>query len=116
MAGEESDAPVSLIVTVRNDRQGFAELLDALTELTEMPDEIVIVDGGSDDGTLQELAHRQGALPPVRVVVAPGTNIAAGRTRGQTDTSYSVFQWPRGFLEQYWNVMYTNGSSEVYKR
>jgi glycosyltransferase involved in cell wall biosynthesis len=76
---DEFDVPVSLIVTVRNDRNGFAELLDALTELTEKPDEIVIVDGGSDDGTLTELERRESALPPLRVVVAPGTNIAAGR-------------------------------------
>jgi glycosyltransferase involved in cell wall biosynthesis len=75
----DSRVPVSLIVTVRNDRQGFAELLDGIAAQTEMPDQIVIVDGGSEDGTLQELHGRKADLPPVRVVVAPGTNIAAGR-------------------------------------
>ncbi len=79
VAGDHSDLPVSLIVTVRNDRRGFADLLDALTEQAEMPDEIVVVDGGSDDGTLDEIEGRQDRLPPIRVVIAPGTNIAAGR-------------------------------------
>ena len=51
----DSQLPVSLIVTVRNDRHGFAELLDGIAAQTEMPDEIVVVDGGSHDGTLQEL-------------------------------------------------------------
>jgi GT2 family glycosyltransferase len=71
--------PVSLIVTVRDDRPGFAELLDAIAEQQEMPDEVVVVDGGSKDGTLDELTVRQDDLPPVRVFVAPGSNIAAGR-------------------------------------
>lgn len=78
-AADDSRVPVSLIVTVRNDRRGFAELLGALAEQTEMPEEIVVVDGGSEDGTLDELESRRGELPPVRVFVAPGTNIAAGR-------------------------------------
>jgi glycosyltransferase involved in cell wall biosynthesis len=71
--------PVSLIVTVRDDRPGFAELLDAVAEQHELPDEIVIVDGGSTDGTLDELTARREKLPPVRVFVAPDSNIGAGR-------------------------------------
>ena len=78
-AGSNPGVPVSLIVTVRNDRPGFAELLDAIAEQTEMPDEIVVVDGGSEDGTLDELTPRKASLPPVRVFVAPGSNIGAGR-------------------------------------
>jgi glycosyltransferase involved in cell wall biosynthesis len=78
-ARDQPSAPVSLIVTVRDDRPGFAELLDAIAEQAEMPDEIVVVDGGSKDGTLEELTVREQKLPPVRVFVAPGSNIAAGR-------------------------------------
>jgi glycosyltransferase involved in cell wall biosynthesis len=77
--GDDSRVPVSLIVTVRNDRQGFAELLEGIAAQAEMPDEIVVVDGGSQDGTLDELRDREADLPPVRVFVAPGSNIAAGR-------------------------------------
>ena len=71
--------PVSLIVAVRDDREGFAELLEAIAEQVEPPDEVVIVDGGSKDGTLEELEGRDGDLPPVRVLVAPGVNISGGR-------------------------------------
>jgi glycosyltransferase involved in cell wall biosynthesis len=78
-ADSESREPVSLIVTVRDDRPGFAELLDAILEQEEMPDEIVIVDGGSTDGTLDELTARREKLPPVQVFVAPHSNIGAGR-------------------------------------
>ena len=44
-----------------------------------MPEEIVIADGGSEDGTLEELNSRERGLLLVRVFVAPGANIAAGR-------------------------------------
>lgn len=54
-------------------------MLTALSEQTEMPDELVVVDGGSDDGTLEELRRWDERLSPLRVVVAPGANIAAGR-------------------------------------
>ena len=75
----ESRVPVSVIVTVRNDRPGLAELLEGLAEQTEMPEEIVIVDGGSGDGTLAELKGREQDFPSVRALIAPGANIAAGR-------------------------------------
>jgi glycosyltransferase involved in cell wall biosynthesis len=69
----------SLIVTVRNDRRGIVELLDALARQTVMPDEIVLVDGGSDDGTLEEVERWDQHRAPLRVVVTPGVNIAGGR-------------------------------------
>jgi glycosyltransferase involved in cell wall biosynthesis len=86
--GDEPLKPVSLIVTVRDDRPGLAELLDAIAEQTEMPDEIVIVDGGSKDGTLDELTARRESLPPVRVSVAPGANIGAGRNIAVREASH----------------------------
>ena len=85
--GKRRDS-VSLIVTVRDDRPGFAELLDAIAQQDELPDEVVVVDGGSKDGTLDELTARQERLPPVRVFVAPGSNIAAGRNLAVREAHY----------------------------
>src|SRR5215207_10929702 len=86
--GNDPTVPVSLIVTVRDDRPGFAQLLDAIAEQAEMPDEIVVVDGGSKDGTLDELTARKENLPPVRVLVAPGSNIGAGRNIAVREASH----------------------------
>ena len=78
----------SLIVTVRNDPHGLSELLEALSEQTHMPDEIVVVDGGSDDDTVARLERWDTGLAPLKVVVAPGANIAAGRNVAVREARY----------------------------
>ncbi len=74
---------VSLICTIYNEAPNILRLLDSLAVQTRPPDEIVICDGGSTDGT-QEIVRRyvreQGRrLPPVRLLVEPGANISRGR-------------------------------------
>ena len=68
-----------MVSTVRNDREGTAEMLRALEAQTRRPDEVVVVDGGSDDGTLELLEGWSRERLPLRVLTAPGTNIAGGR-------------------------------------
>ena len=69
----------SLVVTVRNDRAGLEELLPALESQTLAPAELIVVDGGSVDGTLEVLEAWSPERFSVRVVVEPGSNIAQGR-------------------------------------
>jgi glycosyltransferase involved in cell wall biosynthesis len=72
----------SLVVTVRNDRDGLKELLPALERQTVPPAELIVVDGGSVDGTLEVIDEWRPAGFPVRVAKAPGSNIAEGRNVG----------------------------------
>jgi glycosyltransferase involved in cell wall biosynthesis len=74
---------ISVVVTVRDDRAELEDLLDALEAQLRPPDEVVVVDGGSTDGTLDLLGERR-ARGPLRLTVleAPGTNISAGRNAG----------------------------------
>ena len=72
----------SLVVTVRNDRDGLRQLLPALESQTLPPAELIIVDGGSVDGTLEVVEGWSPGRFPVRVAVAPGSNIAEGRNAG----------------------------------
>jgi cellulose synthase/poly-beta-1,6-N-acetylglucosamine synthase-like glycosyltransferase len=69
-----------VVVPVRDDRAGFAELLSALSSQTRLPDELVVVDGGSTDGTLDELEGWSRA--PVRLLVERGSTIGAARNAG----------------------------------
>jgi len=71
---------VSVILTVLDERASVERLLDSLTSQTLLPSEIVVVDGGSRDGTLQCLEARAASMPvPMVVLSRPGANISAGR-------------------------------------
>lgn len=70
--------PVSLIFTVLDEGATLHRLLDSLLGQTRVPDEIIVVDGGSTDTTLRVLASYADRLP-LRVIVAPGANISRGR-------------------------------------
>ena len=66
---------VSLVATVKDASPHAKEFLTSLAAQTRMPDEVVIVDGGSTDGTLEVLR----AAPGVTVIESPGSNIPTGR-------------------------------------
>jgi glycosyltransferase involved in cell wall biosynthesis len=55
--------PISLIMTVRNEAASLPGLLDSVLLGTLLPDEIVIVDGGSTDGTQQVVQNYSNRLP-----------------------------------------------------
>jgi len=71
---------VSVISTVLNEAAAIEYLLFSLASQSRQPDEVVIVDGGSTDGTLA-LLHQwaDGGRLPLRVLQAPGANISEGR-------------------------------------
>jgi glycosyltransferase involved in cell wall biosynthesis len=72
---------VSLIATVLNERDGVREWLELLRGQCRQPNEIVICDGGSTDGTVEELQRLAANCPPapLKIISLPGANIAAGR-------------------------------------
>jgi glycosyltransferase involved in cell wall biosynthesis len=69
---------VSVIATVKNESGSVTQLLESLCGQTRQPDEVVIVDGGSTDDTLQQLQAWERRLP-LRILVEPGCNISRGR-------------------------------------
>ncbi len=73
---------LAVVVTTRNERAALDGLLAALRAQTLAPDEVVIVDGGSDDGTLEALQAAAVAWPLLRVIEDPGSSIGRGRNRG----------------------------------
>lgn len=66
---------VSLVATVKNAAGHVEEFLDSVRAQVLAPDEIVIVDGGSTDGTLEFLRGQD----DVALLEAPGATIARGR-------------------------------------
>jgi glycosyltransferase involved in cell wall biosynthesis len=71
---------VTVISTVLNEANSIASLLDSLLRQTRPPNEIVIVDGGSCDGTREILErYARSAQLPLHIRSLPGSNISQGR-------------------------------------
>jgi glycosyltransferase involved in cell wall biosynthesis len=67
-------------MTVRNEAGAIGAVLESLREQTRPPDEVVIADGGSADGTPEVVRAWAATAPwPVRVLECPGANISQGR-------------------------------------
>lgn len=78
---------ISLIATVFNEQDNIERWLDSLLAQSEIPDEIVIVDGGSRDKTWELLQKRSVADPRLKVFQeksnrSEGRNIAIAKASG----------------------------------
>ncbi|MCY4465792.1 MAG: glycosyltransferase [Chloroflexi bacterium] len=80
---------ISLIVTVLNEGDNIRQLLDSIAGQTRPPDEIVIVDGGSADNTVDILRSYAEQLP-LRLLTAEGCNISQGRNLAIAEASGDI--------------------------
>lgn len=74
--------PLSVVTTVLNERDAVLPMLTRVTEQLGDGDEVVVIDGGSTDGTIDLLEAEAGADPRIRVIVSEGANISRGRNIG----------------------------------
>jgi len=87
---------ISAIATVLNEAGSVCALADCLARQTCLPLEIVIVDGGSTDGTWEKLQQAQAMYPTLRAIrdescslkhspgpIARGRNVAIATARGE---------------------------------
>jgi glycosyltransferase involved in cell wall biosynthesis len=71
---------ISLICTVKNEEKTILDWLESLKRQTKLPDEIIVVDGGSIDKTAELVQEfMRNANLKIRLIIAPGANIAQGR-------------------------------------
>ena len=70
-----------MILTTKNEESSIGPLLDSLLSQSRVPDEIVIADGGSTDGTVAIIERYIRSGHPVRLIMATGTCRGAGRNR-----------------------------------
>lgn len=80
----------ALITTCYREAEAIDEFLDAVLSQTRQPDEVVIVDGGSDDGTVERIRERIAAGAPVKLIVEPGANRSRGRNRAIEETQAEI--------------------------
>jgi glycosyltransferase involved in cell wall biosynthesis len=78
---------VSLVATVLNEAESLPRLLDSLAAQTRQPDEVVICDGGSTDGTLSLLESEDRfslrVLHHPRASISQGRNLAINAAQGE---------------------------------
>lgn len=72
-------AGVSLVTTVKNEERSIDSFLDSVFRQSRLPDEVIVVDGGSNDRTLACIRTWAERQPTLRLIEAPDANIAAGR-------------------------------------
>ncbi|MFZ4815297.1 MAG: glycosyltransferase [Phototrophicaceae bacterium] len=81
---------VSVLITVYNEGESVHALMDSLAAQTRAPDEIVIVDGGSTDDTVQRLQGYSTRMP-LKLIVQHGANISTGRNRAAAESTGDLF-------------------------
>lgn len=84
-----SPSDISLIVTVKNEASSIGNLLDSLRAQTRLPSEIVIVDGGSTDGTIEVIDSYRAKLL-IRLLIRQGSNISQGRNEAIAASSGEI--------------------------
>ncbi len=74
---------VSLVATMRNERDSIERWVRDVLAQTRLPDEIIVVDGGSDDGSPDRLRLASAGSPvPFRILELGPTAIARSRNAG----------------------------------
>ncbi len=74
-----SENKSTLISTVYNEENTIRDLLDSIVKQTKIPDETIIVDGGSTDNTQKIIQEYADEHEWINLIVEEGCNIAEGR-------------------------------------
>ena len=57
-----------------------------------------------------------GRVPRADAPAGAAVNVVDGRARGFVGSRYATYRFPTRFVEDHWNTVYANGSSEVFTR
>lgn len=70
---------ISLIVTVLNEKRSIERFLESVASQSKIPDELVIVDAGSIDGTIETIQSYESRLNGLKVIVEESASRGRGR-------------------------------------
>ncbi len=83
---------VSLITTVLNEEKSILKFLESILNQNQLPDDVVIVDGGSKDKTVEIISQfaKEHRKPPIQLIKSPGANRSKARNLAIQGSKYSV--------------------------
>ena len=85
------NAQVTLISTALNEISTADMLLRGIFNQSRLPDEIILIDTGSEDGTLELLESLAAESPvPIKILSKPGANIAQGRNLAIAEAKFPI--------------------------
>lgn len=74
--------PISLVVPIRNEQDSIENLIESIGRQTLQPDEVLLVDGGSTDGTIGIVERLAAADRRIRLIKTDGATPGMGRNIG----------------------------------
>jgi biofilm PGA synthesis N-glycosyltransferase PgaC len=104
---------VLIISPVRNEASHLAEVVRAMAAQTRPPDEWIIVDDGSNDGTREILTQAAHELAFIRVLSAPPAQLPVGADRLSHAAAPRVFNYGLGFGSAFTHVGKLDGDIEL---
>lgn len=79
---------VSVCITVFNEEKSIVKLLNSLFSQTKVPDEIIVVDGGSTDTTIKKLKKIN--TNKFKIIISKGAGRSKGRNLGVKKARYEI--------------------------
>ena len=111
---------LSLCITIRNEQESLVSLVESLFAQSRPPDEIIAVDGGSTDRTV-ELLHTYAAQQArLRVIALDEANIAEGRNVAIANARHNYIasadggvEYPKSWLANLVRPLEANPDADV---
>src|SRR3990167_9217936 len=98
---------LSLIVAVLNEEKYIGKLIDSISIQTKIPDEIIIVDGGSSDKTVEKIQNSkfkiQNYKSKFKIIIKPGNRSVGRNTAIKNSTGDIILSTDAGCtLDKNW--------------